>query len=1224
MAAVVLFAGLGVTAYFVWFRTKLPDYGSPKYIKYVNAFNVGVAALDLGEPKPPPSESGGPAESDLAFEKLTEAVETVPEEPAGWADRGLWYLRNTRLDKAAADLGRAERLAPDSPQIQQMLGLLAKQQGKYHEAVNYLRKVLEAEPKNLLTLYTLAQMLETEAAEGSDAEVLKLLDAGLAVQPYNLRLLREKTIVAARLGDGAAVAQTLAAYESLAPSWTSEYAGQAQAQLKTLEEEARGPLPGGVPDVAGILDNFLKPEHNYARDVSAVDRDDKNLGEALQQFLRLRPMRAAPAEPDLELAFDPAVPAGRVAESVAGSRWDVALPVWLTQDGEPVVFVANAKEVRPAILGDPRLPFPGGPRAVAPTADGVVPVDWNNDYRTHLLFAGAGGLRFFQQVDESRFADVTPYAGLDPETLSGNYYGAWAADYDMDGDLDLIVAPRAGPPLVLRNNGQDRRWQCASTFGLLAAPCANGPLLAAAASSLATASYKVMKPFPGVDGARAFVWADFDNDGAPDAAFLDKQGKPHVFANERAGQFRERAMPDGLGKYLAIAAADVNDDGVIDLIALRDDGVVQRFSDKDKGAGWDVAELARWPEFPAGGEVGAYRLIFADLDNNGGMDLIVAGPEGARVWLCDERRKLSPLAASISERVFAAVDLTRDGRLDLLALSGSGQPLQRVNRGKKDYHWQLIRPKSVDRRSVDVKPQGRVNSYGIGGEVEIRAGLLVQKQLITSPVLHFGLGDQPNATVARLLWTNGGAQAEYDLAADQSVAVEQRLFGSCPFLFTWNGDRMEFVTDILWSSPLGLYINAQDRGGIAQTTDWVKVRGDQLKPRDGFYDVRITADLWETHYFDHVHLTVVDHPADTEMFVDERFFLTPTAPQLYLTKPPRPVARATDDNGDDVTEIVRRVDGRYLDTFGRGKYQGVTRDHFVEVDLGDDAPKTGPVYLLATGWIHPTDSSINAAIEQGSNDRPHGLVLEVPDGKGGWTVGRPALGFPAGKNKTIVIRLDDPHPTLPHPRGEGREGGGVARRFRLRTNMEIYWDALEYAEGLDAGQVRQTILQPDTAQLRHRGISRITRADDSSPELPDYDKLATRGQYWRDLIGYYTRYGDVRELLDKIDDRYVIMNAGDEMALKFRVPDGPPPGWKRDFVWVSDGWEKDGDFNTRFSKTVLPLPYHGMAAYDTPPGRLADDPAYRRHPDDWKKYHTRYVTPEVFERGLRPWLPGRP
>ena len=36
-------------------------------------------------------------------------------------------------------------------------------------------------------------------------------------------------------------------------------------------------------------------------------------------------------------------------------------------------------------------------------------------------------------------------------------------------------------------------------------------------------------------------------------------------------------------------------------------------------------------------------------------------------------------------------------------------------------------------------------------------------------------------------------------------------------------------------------------------------------------------------------------------------------------------------------------------------------------------------------------------------------------------------------------------------------------------------------------------------------------------------------QRWRDWIGYYTRYGDVRELLKTTDDRYVIVNSGDEL-----------------------------------------------------------------------------------------------
>jgi len=233
------------------------------------------------------------------------------------------------------------------------------------------------------------------------------------------------------------------------------------------------------------------------------------------------------------------------------------------------------------------------------------------------------------------------------------------------------------------------------------------------------------------------------------------------------------------------------------------------------------------------------------------------------------------------------------------------------------------------------------------------------------------------------------------------------------------------------------------------------------------------------------------------------------------------------------------------------------------------------------------------------------LELDVPDGHGGWKLGRPALGFPAGKNKTILIRLD------------GIEGQGVTRRFRLRTNMEIYWDAIAYARGLDGGLACRQMLQPDSAELRSHGIVEMTSANPSSPEIPDYDRLVSRGQHWRDLIGFYTRYGDVRELLAKVDDRYVIMNAGDEIAFRFRAPPEPPAGWKRDFVWVCDGWVKDGDLNTRFSKTVLPLPAHDMTNYDNPPGQLEDDPVYRRFPEDWKKFHTRFVNSEDFERGLR-------
>ena len=124
-----------------------------------------------------------------------------------------------------------------------------------------------------------------------------------------------------------------------------------------------------------------------------------------------------------------------------------------------------------------------------------------------------------------------------------------------------------------------------------------------------------------------------------------------------------------------------------------------------------------------------------------------------------------------------------------------------------------------------------MNSYGIGGEMEARAGLLYQKQVIAAPSVHFGLGEYPTLDVLRIVWPNGDMRGEFEIKGDAIIRAEHRLNVSCPFLFTWNGDRMEFVTDCIWRSPLGLKINAQDTAGIQMTEDWVKIRGDQLVAR---------------------------------------------------------------------------------------------------------------------------------------------------------------------------------------------------------------------------------------------------------------------------------------------------------------------------------------------------------------------------------------------------------
>ena len=288
-----------------------------------------------------------------------------------------------------------------------------------------------------------------------------------------------------------------------------------------------------------------------------------------------------------------------------------------------------------------------------------------------------------------------------------------------------------------------------------------------------------------------------------------------------------------------------------------------------------------------------------------------------------------------------------------------------LGRGTRGYHWQVIRP-----RAQPAVGDQRINSFGIGGDIEIRSGLLTQKQTIAGTTVHFGLGTRTGIDVARIVWPNGVAQAEFDRDADQVIVADQRLKGSCPWVFAYDGTGMRFVTDFLWRSPLGLRINAQDTAGVTQTEDWVKIRGDQLVPRNNAYDVRITAELWETHFFDHVSLMAVDHPDDVEVFVDERFSSRAAGARRPCGDPAARRSRAPGTKRAATSPISWRI--RTAATWPpsrAGAYQGIAQDHFVEFELGAEVPRDRPLWLVANGWIYPTDSSINVAIGQGQHDR---------------------------------------------------------------------------------------------------------------------------------------------------------------------------------------------------------------------------------------------------------------
>ena len=1124
---------------------ELPEPSSQTYRDAVAAFHTSLAAIQAGV-------------EVIAEEKMLRVTELVPQEPAAWANLGLLALRRTAFDLAAERLQKARELAPESSQIQVLSGLFENMQGRLEAAKAYLQQAVALAPDNSKAMYTLAQVLEKQGGEQSGAEVQRLLTQLLEAQPDNLAVLLELARVAAKRGDMETLQKIVARLGGHATTW----APVAQEQLRALQTAAASAAnPSRTTPHILMLKNVLVRDPAYREGRDAIQTPFGQVGEVMPRFLWLPSPSTQPAAPDAALAF-------AVEQlSAGGGQWTWINAVALDGEGAPVVMLANGYEVR--IIDGMTLRFSDNAAALPSWQNGVAGLDFNADFQMDLALAGPGGLALFRQDHAGTFTDVTAHAGLPDAVTDALYTGVWTADIDLEGDLDIVLGTPEGPPLILRNNGDG--------------------------------TFTVQRRFDGVAGLRAFVWGDLDADGTPEAVLLDATGTLHVHTNQRGGRFQARALPQELGKVLAMTVADINSDSMLDLVALQTDGTIQRLSYVAEENKWRMTAIVQWSNWPSSETaVAVPRLLVADLDNNGALDLIASIPAEGRVWLSDVQGAFHPLDNPLPGLVFAVSELTGDGRLDLLGLSETGQPLRLVNQGTTDYSWLTLRP-----RAVPAAGDQRINTFALGGEIEVRAGLLFQKQPITGPILHFGLGEHRTANVARIVWPNGSVQAVFDLESNQTVVAEQRLKGSCPWVFAYDGEAMRFVTDFLWRSPLGLRINAQDTADVMMTEDWVKIRGDQLMPRDGVYDLRITAELWETHFFDHISLLVVDHPAETDVYVDERFAMPPPQLAVYATAPPQPVAHAWDDQGQDVTDRVRRRDGRYLDTFGRGAYQGVTRDHYVEIDLGHDVPPSGPLWLLASGWIRPTDSSINVAISQGRHAPPQSLSLEVPDGQGGWRVAKSDLGFPAGKTKTILIDVQGIwHPDTP-------------RRLRLRTNMEIYWDALAWASALPDAELKTQRLSPHTAELRYRGFSVVQAADQSSPELPQYHALEGTAPRWRDLTGYYTRFGDVRELLQAVDDRYVMMNAGDELVLRFVAPPPPPAGWRRDFVLMGDGWNKDGDYNTTFSQTVLPLPAHDQPAYTRPPGDLEDDPVYRRHAQDWQRYHTRYITPQYFHEALR-------
>jgi hypothetical protein len=218
--------------------------------------------------------------------------------------------------------------------------------------------------------------------------------------------------------------------------------------------------------------------------------------------------------------------------------------------------------------------------------------------------------------------------------------------------------------------------------------------------------------------------------------------------------------------------------------------------------------------------------------------------------------------------------------------------------------------------------------------------------------------------------------------------------------------------------------------------------------------------------------------------------------------------------------------------------------------------------------------------------------LQVKDATGNWKTVVDDMGMPSGRQKSMAVDLTGKFLTN-------------SREVRIVTNLCLYWDEIYLIEDGAPPPVKLTALPIQSADLHFRGFSRaIVPADREDSETFDYNTASTTSM-WNPTPGNYTRYGDVKPLMEKVDDLMVIMGSGDELQLRFSGLGLPalPQGWKRDFLLLVDGWAKDADANTAFSQTVLPLPFHAMTSYPYPVGQSY--PHDSVHDAYQKEYNTR-------------------
>lgn len=292
---------------------------------------------------------------------------------------------------------------------------------------------------------------------------------------------------------------------------------------------------------------------------------------------------------------------------------------------------------------------------------------------------------------ELRFTDVTETAGVGLKSVG---MGAAVADYDNDGDLDLLVTA-FGRNTLFRNNGDGTFADVTVAAGIERAPSPEGH----------------DRGVPRWNTSAAFF--DYDRDGHLDlfiAAYVDftiggnkvctdpvgardycspKAYRPvssRLFHNDGNGHFTDVSEASGIartyGAGLGVSVGDYDGDGWLDLFVANDATLNQLWLNRKDGTFEDRGLLSGTAVNAAGNPEGSMGIASDDYDNDGDEDLLVTNlvGESHALYVNDGRGNFedarAPSGLMTAVAAYTAFgtkwfDYDLDGRLDLFIANGA-------------------------------------------------------------------------------------------------------------------------------------------------------------------------------------------------------------------------------------------------------------------------------------------------------------------------------------------------------------------------------------------------------------------------------------------------------------------------------------------------------------------------------------------------------------------------